>query len=113
MIHHRPSSRFVPAIKGRRANCPLASSFDGKSGSTPPGPSIVGSKGTMPGASERAASRPWAMSVEFAPCRQGKVSPLLARETHEGTLLTKFLQSYSRSSALELRVVEAEPDSKI
>jgi hypothetical protein len=40
-----PSSRFVPAINGTRANTPAAYTFDGKSGKIPPGPSIVGGKG--------------------------------------------------------------------
>jgi hypothetical protein len=40
-----PSSRFVPAMNGSRANFPSAQSLEGKSGIRPEAPSSVGIQG--------------------------------------------------------------------
>jgi len=91
----QPSSRFVPEMKGKCANCPLENNFEGKSGNTPPGPSIVGMNPNNSGDSEMAAIRPSAISLASAACKQGKVFPLVARDEHEETPRTKFSQSIS------------------
>ncbi len=91
----QPSSRFVPEIKGRCANCPLANNFEGKSGNTPPNPSIVGMNPNNSGDSEMATIRPCAISLVLAACKQGKVFPLVARDEHDETPRTKFCQSIS------------------
>jgi len=108
-----PSSKFVPAIKGRRAKCPALISFEAISGKRPPGPSIVGSNANNSGASASDFSRPTKISDVFAFLKQSKVFPVVANDEHEETPETKFCQSISRRDALNSNGVAAEPDSKI
>lgn len=82
-------------MKGKCANCPLANNLEGKSGNTPPDPSIVGRNPINSGDSEMATIRPCAISLVFAACKQGKVFLLVARDEHEETPRTKFSQSIS------------------
>ena len=110
---YEPSSKFVPAMKGRRAKCPALMSFEGISGKRPPGPSIVGSNPKNSGASTIDCLRPLKISDVFASLKQSKVFLVVANDAHEATPETKFCQSISRLDALDSNAVAAKPDSKI
>jgi hypothetical protein len=110
---YKPSSKFVPAMKGRRAKCPALMSSEAIFGKTPPGPSIVGSNPYNSGASTIDCVTPLKISDVFASLKQSKVFPVLANDAHEAIPETKFCQSISRRAALNSNAVPAEPDSKI
>jgi hypothetical protein len=112
---YEPSSKFVPAMKGRRAKCPDLMIFEGISGKRlpEPPPSIVGSNPNNSGASKIAWLRPVKISDVFAFLKQSKVFPVLANDAQEATPETKFCQSISLRDALNSNADAAEPDSKI
>ena len=110
---YEPSSRFVPAMNGRRAKCPALMRFEAISGKRPSGPSKVGSNAFLSGASAIDFLRPVKISDEFASLKQSKVFPVPANDAHESTPETKFCQSISRRDALNSNADAAEPDSKI
>lgn len=83
------------------------------SGYSPSGPSSVGSKGKSSCDNASEVSNPWSISLVSAALRQAKVSPEVARSAHDGTPPTKFCQSISRRSALNVSDVAWEPDSRI
>ena len=112
---YEPSSKFVPAMKGRRAKCPALMSFEGMLGKRPKesSESIVGTNPNNSGTSASAWLRPIEISDVFAFLKQSKVSLVPANDAHEVTPETKFVQSISRRDAWKSNDVAAEPDSKI
>ena len=110
---YEPSSKFVPAMKGRRAKCPELMNVEATSGKIPPGASIVGSNPKNSGASAFAWLTPLKISDVFAFLKQSKVFGVLANDAHEATPETKFCQSISRRAASNSNAVPAEPDWKI
>lgn len=88
-------------------------STEGRSGISPPWPSITGTQGNSFVVCASAAEKPASSSVVLAARRQAKLEPEEAVEAQEGTPATKFSQSGSLRSGVKSAEVAWEPDSRI
>lgn len=100
-------------MNGICANSPFANSLEGKSGITPPGPSITGENPISSWISPMASTVALKSSAVEAARRQVKVSLVLIADAHSGTPATKDCQADSRAGPWRRVCEAAEPDSNI
>ena len=99
-------------MNGILENLPAASSFDGRSGMRPSGPSITGTNKNGSGKDAATCSQEARSDTVSTLCMHAKVSPAVAF-AHAGTSETKASQTTSRRDALKKDSVPADPDSII
>lgn len=87
-----PSSRLVPVMNGTRSNLPCVNSFDGKSGYSPSGPSISGSKPKISGELAIEFKIPANISLELAFRKQRIVLSVVAFGAQDATPATNSCQ---------------------
>jgi hypothetical protein len=71
---------------------------EGRSGMSPPGPSMTGSHGNCSIAAAIADEMPWNISVVFAERKHANVEPDFARDAQDGTPATNVSHPASRCS---------------
>ena len=108
-----PSSRLVPPMKGMFAILPCDRSFEGRSGMSPPGPSITGVNRNSPGIKPFATFQAEIISSVVAFWAQGMDVPRATVPLHPGTFATKVSQAGWRWEALKSGSALPKPDSMI